>query len=305
MGALPADSIEIASAACRCCGGDDRDVLTADARDVEDGVPGRYEIARCCACGLVYLSRSPTPKSLEACYPQTYYTRDDRSLSVTSRTLYRVKHWLRFRSLPNNCTAVLEVGCGNGAFLSYVRERWPSARLVGTEIGFGDIVPSNGIEFIEIEAEQLSLPAQFDLALMHQVLEHLADPIEGLRRIKAALNPEGVLIGEVPNWGSPWRRIFGEFWGGLQIPRHQSFFDAASLTAVLRKAGFTHVELTYPPDPGDLSVSLCNWLTAKLALRASPRRAWFFMPLMAACAPVVWAQTWLLSQSGNLAFKAS
>lgn len=300
--------IEIATTACRCCGCDDRDVLVPDVRDVEDGIDGAYEIARCTACQLVYLSRSPTPATLGAAYPQAYYTRDRRDLSAVSSALYRLKYWLRFRPLRAlKPRAVLEVGCGNASFLTYLESKWPNARMTGTEISFGDLALSEGsrVKLIETEAEHLLLDEQFDLILMHQVLEHLADPIAGLRRIRNALAPGGVLIGEVPNWNSPWRRVFGRFWGGMQVPRHQSFFEEASLNDVLRAAGFDDVTISYPADPGDLSVSFCNWLTAKFRLATPPRRAWFFVPVTALAAPLVFLQAMMLRRSGNLAFRAS
>jgi SAM-dependent methyltransferase len=285
--------------------------MMAGLRDVENGVAGDYDVSKCLACGLVYLSRAPDSASLGATYPDSYHTRTNRRVSAITTLLYRLKKWTRLKSIVNRIgrppSSFLEVGCGDGSFLVYLEEKWPGDRtLVGTDISCGNVELPRGskVKLIETSAEELDLGQQFDVIVMHQVLEHLPGPVAGLSRIAKCLKPEGILIGEVPNWESPWRQLFPRHWGGLQIPRHQSFFDSASLEATLRAAGLRLEQIVYTADPGDLGVSLCNWITDYFGLKTASRQAWFFIPSIIASAPVVWLQTKVLPRSGGLEFHA-
>jgi SAM-dependent methyltransferase len=302
-------SIRIIETNCRCCGSSQRRVLETGLRDIEEGAPGEYDIAKCETCGLVYLSRSPDAASLSACYPDDYYTRSEKHPGFISKTLYRLKHRARYKALVRQVRqpdSLLEVGCGNGAFLAYLETRWPAVSLYGTDISFGQTKVPNGsrIHLVESSAETLDLKQTFDVVLMHHALEHFAEPAAALSRIAAHLKPGGTLAGEVPNWNSPWRRIFPRHWGGLQVPRHQSFFEAATLTLVFARAGLAVERIIYTADPGDLSVSLGNWLADKLHLTTRPRQSWAFLPLIVACAPIVAAHVAVSPRRGSLGFVA-
>ncbi len=133
--------------------------------------------------------------------------------------------------------------------------------------------------------------------ILYGVLEHLADPRAALQRIHTLLRGGGVLVGDVPNWASGWRKLFPRHWAGQQIPRHQTMFTPESLRAMLDAAGY---ELRYVFDPGDLSVSLCNWLVDRLGLRTPPRQVWFFFPLAIFSAPIVWLVDAVTRDSGNM-----
>jgi SAM-dependent methyltransferase len=304
-------TINIIEVNCRHCGGAQKERVASGLRDVENRVRGDYDISKCLTCNLVYLSRTPDNATLGASYPESYHTRANRPMNLITRLLYRLKKRTRLNNIeagigspPNS---FLEVGCGDGSFLVYVEEQWPGERtLVGTDLSCGNVKVPRGskVLLVKTSAEKLDLGQQFDVVVMHQVLEHLPSPVEGLRRIFHCLKPGGILIGEVPNWDSPWRRVFSRHWGGLQIPRHQSFFDSLSLDAMLHSGGLRLERIVYTADPGDLGVSLCNWISDTFRLKTLPRHAWFFIPLMIAAAPVVWLQTKLLPKTGGLEFHA-
>jgi SAM-dependent methyltransferase len=307
----PPSAIEIIETACRCCGNAEKERLLSGLRDVEDGLMGDYDISRCSSCRLVYLSRTPAPSSLGSCYLDTYHIRSNREMSAFAKFLYRLRKSVRLRQLVaasgSRPASLLEVGCGDGSFLTYIEEKWlHAAALVGTDIATGSVkLPKRSkVTLIETTAEDLRLGQCFDVIVMHQVLEHLARPVDGLKRIADHLQQGGILVGEVPNWDSPWRRLFPRHWGGLQIPRHQSFFDSHSLEATLRRAGLRLERINYTADAGDLGVSLSNWIADRFGLKTRPRQAWFFIPLMVASAPIVFVQTILFPKIGGLGFKA-
>ena len=78
----------------------------------------------CCEmCGTVVQSPMPLLEELGRFYPPSYHAATTRGL------LPRLRHQLRYQHLAkmlNGDGGVLDYGCGNAAFLIWVRERWPS-----------------------------------------------------------------------------------------------------------------------------------------------------------------------------------
>jgi len=225
--------------------------------------------------------------------------------------LYGLRLDARYRRLQaavgNKCHALLEVGCGDGSFLKFLDQKMP-AECVLTGIDF--LVPQSDssrpsrLTFTQGEFETAAFLVRYDTVVMFNVLEHLADPLASLRKISEHLQPGGVLLGEVPNWNSPWRKMFPRHWQGLQIPRHQTEFDPVSLRKMLSSAGYDVVFIRPLYDPGDLSVTLCNWITDTLKLRTPPRQAWFYFPVVLLSAPIVWLANVVTRDSGSIEFVA-
>jgi hypothetical protein len=73
----------------------------------------------------------------------------------------------------------------------------------------------------------------------------------------------------IPNWNSLERRLFNQYWQGLDPPRHLYVFTQETLTALLAQAGFSVLEwVCFMPGYFSFTISLERWLKAK-----SPRLA--------------------------------
>ena len=59
-----------------------------------------------------------------------------------------------------------------------------------------------------------------------------------LERARELLEPSGVLVISMPNFGSWQRRLFKSRWFPLDLPRHRVHLDARALEVLLRRAGF-------------------------------------------------------------------
>jgi SAM-dependent methyltransferase len=304
-----ASSIVIVDADCPLCGSAKRKLLFDDLIDVEDRVEGRYAISRCMECSLVYLSRRPTVETLSLSYLTGYHVLDPVRHNPIVNSLYGLR--LRYRcrrflkALGGHCQALLEVGCGDGSFVKALDEMMPpDAVLTGIDLMVAPTESSQRtrLQLIQGEFEKVDFPVKYDVVVMFNVLEHLADPLVSLKKIHELLNPGGLLLGEVPNWDSLWRKLFPRHWQGLQIPRHQTHFDHASLRKLLDAAGYHLAEERNIFDPGDLSVTLCNWITDTLHLQTPPRKAWFYFPVVILSAPIVWLVNVLTRDSGSMGF---
>ena len=101
---------------------------------------------------------------------------------------------------------VLEIGFGNGHFLTYAREKgW---NITGTEINEGQVKVARELGFNVIFAHDLNHLNQeeFDLIVAFDVLEHVQqeDLPEFLATVRRLLRRDGIFLARFPNGDSPF-----------------------------------------------------------------------------------------------------
>jgi 2-polyprenyl-3-methyl-5-hydroxy-6-metoxy-1,4-benzoquinol methylase len=107
--------------------------------------------------------------------------------------------------LPLQCGRVLEIGCGSGATLGWLRQSRRASHTVGVEIAeiAANHAKSNVDEVYCVDFERVELPApnaDFDVVLCLDVLEHMVNPWSAVDRLVSHyLKPGGVLIVSLPN----------------------------------------------------------------------------------------------------------
>ena len=130
----------------------------------------------------------------------------------------------------------VEIGCGDGSFMKYMRPQVP--RVLGVEPSkrFAAEAEAAGFEvLIGYVGSQTSLTDEkFDSFVSRQVFEHLPDPVDVLRGVRQMLNPGAVGLIEVPNGQRALRmKRFFEF-----FPDHVNYYSVNSLVALASDAGF-------------------------------------------------------------------
>lgn len=231
-----------------------------------------YQVARaarlviCPGCGLVAQDPPVRPDEVAGLYPPDYTA---HSAASRSRSVYgRTKAWLNRRSARAVARHVpqggrlLEVGCGNGAFLAAVAEVRPDVRTSGIDIVDLGIRGIPGFEFHLGQLEDLDLgPRRFDAIYASNLIEHVPDPRRFLARCRELLAPGGVLVGVTPDHLSLDRRLFGRFWAGYHFPRHTFVFDHRNLRLLLSGCGFEPLRVA--GSYGFWYLSLANRLVAR------------------------------------------
>ncbi len=107
--------------------------------------------------------------------------------------------------LPARAGRVLEVGCGRGATLAWLKHKGLCEHTTGIELFAQAAEAARAVvDLVEVgDAENLldvvGREGRFDAVLCLDVLEHLHDPWAFVARIPPLLNPGGVLIVSVPN----------------------------------------------------------------------------------------------------------
>lgn len=299
---------------CRFCDETNSEVVYGGIRDWEYGVTGSWDYVCCAACRGVQLSPFPDLMDLQRAYDIDYhgYTRGGDRGTLFS-LLYAVKEWLfrrRMRKLVNHDSRVLDVGCGAGEFLLGLRGLGVT-RLEGIDFS-EDMVARLREENLQGFAGTFEdfpgSAATYHLISMNNYLEHTLTPDTELAKARELLVGGGYLVGEVPGFQSPDRKLFGRYWGGNHVPRHTFQFTPAFLRSRLSVAGFEDIEISHQVNPSHWALSMQNFLQRNVSdLRHNPAlvhgRSRYYMLTVLAMIPFS-AIAALLGQSSCIKFYA-
>ena len=154
---------------------------------------------------------------------------------------------------------VLEIGCGTGNTLAFLKENGFASYVAGVEKEkecFGSINPAVD-EMIEGDAEALEIPfeGKFDVILLLDVLEHLYAPFDILKKIRLLLAPSGYIVISIPNirnYAVLKRLILKGRWdykdSGVLDRSHIRFFTRRSFLDALEQEGINMDLLDYRPN---------------------------------------------------------
>lgn len=270
------DEIEAATC-CVACGAEQLEPLYRGMMDRLGGVPGVWCMLRCLQCDSLNLSPRPTLAAIIKAYPDKYVTHDSgraavdhdngesvawrlandytnrrfggerRPSSRWGRLLIPVLWPLRmqldyfFRHLPRRTGRVLDIGCGNGAFLLRAREAGWSVEGVEPDPQAAAAARSSGLEVFQGSYKEYKPTARYDCITMSHVLEHLHEPNEALATLRGWLKPGGALWIAVPNPEGLGHKHYGRNWFSLDPPRHLFLPRRAQLTRMLVQAGFEDI----------------------------------------------------------------
>lgn len=233
-----------------------------------------FKVLRCSDCGLLYTDPQPSRDVIAQYYEEDYsswhltssrgahfdapwqrwtychyfgYRQFCDKLEFFKRAIIRAMSYFHseITTVPvgSHLGKLLDVGCGSGQFLSLMAHLgWAvtgvepnplACRMASKRWG---ITPINGwIEDVTNET--------FDVISMIGVIEHLYDPLDTLRKARQLLKPGGTLFLTTHDIPGPGPKLFGKNWVGWEVPQHLYFFNQATMTSLLTKAGFKSIRI--------------------------------------------------------------
>jgi ubiquinone/menaquinone biosynthesis C-methylase UbiE len=236
---------------CNLCGSKDALPLFRTHDRLLD-LPGRYCLVQCQRCGLVYVNPQPTWDERAAHYAVEYRGYHHLEAEPSSLQRWGMRYGLhkRWRIVSRYASGgrLLDVGCGSGdwvhwmhrirGWLAYGLERVAEVASLarqqcGARVVIGDLT-------------QLGFSrASFDVVTLWTVLEHLADPRQGLTECARVLREGGLLVLRTvtaASWGAHW---FGPCWLGYDAPRILYAFSPRTLHSLLEQTGVTVLHTGY------------------------------------------------------------
>ena len=140
---------------------------------------------------------------------------------------------------------LLDVGCGNGRFLSIMRRGgWKTAGIEADIELAARLRAELGLDIHAGRIENCPFEdSSFDVIHLSHVLEHLADPVASLGKALRLLKTGGRLYLRLPDSNGLAAKLFKDRWVGLDAPRHLCIYTRESVEMLLDKSGFILEEI--------------------------------------------------------------
>lgn len=231
-----------------------------------------FDILSCDGCGL---ARTELPPDFDpaAIYTASYFDggqHDGYADYQGSEATLRVEfaHTLDVLARQGaRAGSLLELGCAYGYFLEEARQRFAVSGVEVSEHA-REACRARGLRVErELTPELVRERGPFDVAVLLDVVEHLADPAAVLAGVRSALHGGAKLLLTTGDFGALPARLAGKRWRLMTPPQHLWFFSRSTIEQLLGRTGFRLVEFSHPWKRVPLS------LVAFQALRVAGLRA--------------------------------
>ena len=208
-----------------------------------------FSIMECPQCGLRFTTPRPAPDVIGKYYQsEEYYSHQQNNKGLVPRMYefvktFNIKHkaYLAIGDLPKG--RLLDIGCGVGDFLGYVKKQgWeiqgvePSEdakKIAESRLGFMPKSPSESTQFED---------HSFDVITLWHVLEHVDDLQFQTSEISRLLKSGGRLVIALPNFQSFDCQYYNEMWAAWDVPRHLNHFAPDMLRGMFSSLGFQVID---------------------------------------------------------------
>jgi cyclopropane fatty-acyl-phospholipid synthase-like methyltransferase len=150
---------------------------------------------------------------------------------------------------------ILDVGCGDGVFLSTLSDEWSRHGLEPSESG-SNLAKKRNLDVTCATLDDLALQQPVDLISALDVIEHVIDPHQFVESFKRHLQRGGVVLLLTGDADSYPARVAGPQWSYLRWCGHISIFSKSGLKKLLESHGFEVVDwrrCEHPSSPGTIA----------------------------------------------------
>lgn len=267
---------------CPACGSDGTVLYSDLEDIVFRCAPGKWAMKCCANCNSGFLDPRPTERSISRAYEiyYTHGGKEEtfaskvvqesgllkKAINGRLNSVYGLKRAPASKILGKMLTAIpfvqsafdplgrslhkppqpgatlLDFGCGDGRFMAFAREMgW---NPIGVDFDEKALAAAHALNLdVRHGGFEALLPHErFDAITMSHVIEHMHHPIDVLQKCYELLNADGIFCIETPNFDAYGRLRFGNFWRGLEAPRHLIIFTENSLIEALRHAKFSDIK---------------------------------------------------------------
>jgi 2-polyprenyl-3-methyl-5-hydroxy-6-metoxy-1,4-benzoquinol methylase len=266
--------------------------LWSTAKDYEYfSVREEFNYYNCDDCNTIFIHPIPVSQ-LKDIYPSNYYSFVNRgNNAVTS-----LKEWLdkRFfkkilKQITGNYLQVLDIGGGTGWIpdvLKKTDKRVNFVQIVDIDPASKNTANAKGHAYFEGTIEEFTTDKKFDLILMLNLIEHVADPLAVLQKTESLLHPGGIIVIKTPNTKSLDARLYKKtYWGGLHCPRHWIIFSEKSFRHLVDSTKLKVKKLIYTQGAPFWAFSIIALLHRRKIVNITSDKPiifhWLFAPLSA------------------------
>ncbi|MCX6008140.1 MAG: class I SAM-dependent methyltransferase [Chloroflexi bacterium] len=225
-----------AAVLCPICNGNS--LIIDMVKTINPNSVNTFNLRKCVTCRHWWIDPIPNQEYLSHLYanssefvvPRGY---DEESSEVDGKRLQEYTSQIFDFISQHDKFNYLEVGVGSGHLFNYFRSK--ANLCYGIEPGCWR--PSN--PNIVSDIKDIPKDVRFDVIVLQDVLEHLADPIDMLLQLKSMANKGCLITCGFPNCSSLRALIFRGNWRMVRPIGHLHFFSSKSVVSAFGKTGWT------------------------------------------------------------------
>jgi len=167
-----------------------------------------------------------------------YFKRQTINFNVDNKFILLLKSFflnfffLRFIDKINNNQKILDFGTGSGELANTLFLR-KYKKLFATDLA--NKRPLNLINNIKYYPVKKLKIKKFDIVIARHTLEHIKKIHKTILFLKKIVKKDGLLVIEIPNFDSFWKKVMKGYWPGYFYPFHEYVFSKKSFILLLKK----------------------------------------------------------------------
>jgi len=203
-------------------------------------------VYRCGHCGVGFFDQPALNYEL----PDYHQMVKVDNSSPEKQTVDEAEQVEKFNALDEDglsSKVITDIGCGHGHFLNFIKDKAKEIIAVEPSQSLQLKLKDNGYNVYSYCQEALKdWRGLVDIAVSFAVLEHLDNPVEFLKEIKALLKPGGTLLLSTPNCENWLIKFLPESYASFFYRYvHRWYFNKDSLEFISKAAGFREVEIKF------------------------------------------------------------
>lgn len=211
-------------------------------------IKNNFQLDECTSCGYVFVNPRPPE------YQIVDFFKKSEAIGIYSRIVEETKASRKnlifsplvdyIESILPRKSSILEIGCGAGLLLEELdnRKKWNCCGLEPSEETV-NLCKAKGLNVLHGSLDGICDIGSYDMIVMWAVLDHFVSPDEMLIKTKSMLNESGMLLIGNINIDGFDSKIMGCDNPAFCPPERMNFFGVASIARILRKAGFSDINV--------------------------------------------------------------
>lgn len=166
---------------------------------------------------------------------------------LDGRGYKKILNFMKERVKKGKRLTIADMGCGSGAFTSYIKKEYKNARIIGVDISKGCIERAKRdfgeIEFVIDDVEKTKFKKEsFDVIWYSGILHHFPDFSKVAKEAFRILAPGGLFFSYDPNFYNPafwlYRHPNSPFYSNIGITSNERLIKGEEIKRVFEDAGF-------------------------------------------------------------------
>lgn len=223
-----------------------------------------FSYTRCSHCETVFMNPRPDENLLNDFYKnsENYKFWNDYMFPQTEKARMNSIFKPRAKKIVELCSeyglkggTILEIGSAFGTFCEAIKEESYFEKIIAVEPtpNLAETCRQKGFETYEETIEELSLPENYaDVIVNFEVIEHLGNPKEFVKKCVNFLKPDGLFICTCPSINGIGTFVLKEQ-AKVVDHEHLNYFTPDSLKGMVEDLGLVVLEML---TPGELDVDL-------------------------------------------------